>query len=267
MKHIKGFLATLPLWTKSQFGLTQFEMPTIDLSNFVSQPIAARLRLGHQIEHIFKQLLDHSERYTILAHNIQIKKDKITLGELDFIVSDRFRESIKIHIELTYKFYLIDPTIEVPTHRLIGPNRKDMFYAKMEKTRDQQLPLIFTPEGRTTLSTLGINPETLEQQTYFLAQLFKPYAQQSPSIEPLNKDCIVGYWIRLDDFNKSHFKELSFYITLKSEWLHEPHLERPFEKHEIALDQINEKHRDRRAPMIWVRKTDGILEKCFVVWW
>ena len=165
MKHINGFLATPPLWTKTAFGLSQFEMPSIDLSTFVAQPIPSKLRLGHQIEYIFKQLLDQTERYKVLAHNIQILRDKNTIGELDFIVEDRFRESKKIHIELTYKFYILDDTIKEPIHRLIGPNRKDSFFTKMEKTRDKQLPLIFTPEGRTTLSTLDINADELEQKT------------------------------------------------------------------------------------------------------
>ena len=267
MKHITGFLATPPLWTESAFGLTQFKMPSIDLSTFIAQPIPTKLRLGHQIEYIFKQLLEHSEQYKVLAHNIQILRAKNTIGELDFIVEDRFRESKKIHIELTYKFYIIDPTIYIPTHRLIGPNRKDMFYTKMEKTRDKQLPLIYTPEGRSTLSKLNINPDQLEQQTYFLAQLFTPYGHIVSSIEPLNKHCIVGYWIRFEDFNNGDFKKFSFYTTLKSEWLHEPHLETVWKNHKEILITVVEKHLDKRAPLLWVKKQDNTLEKCFVVWW
>lgn len=267
MKHINGFLATPPLWTQTAFGLSQFEMPNIDLSTFVAQPIPSKLRLGHQIEYIFKQLLDHTERYKVLAHNIQILRDKNTIGELDFIVEDRFRESKKIHVELTYKFYILDDTIEEPIHRLIGPNKKDSFFTKMEKTRDKQLPLIFTPEGRTTLSKLDINPDELEQQTFFLAQLFKPYSHLSLTIEPLNEKCIIGYWIRMESFNTNDFKEYSFYITLKSEWLHEPHLERTYIKHEDTLTSIAEKHNHKRAPLLWIKKPSGIIEKCFVVWW
>ncbi|AWH75414.1 hypothetical protein DCS32_14955 [Dokdonia sp. Dokd-P16] len=267
MKHINGFLATPPLWTQTAFGLSQFEMPSINLSTFIAQPIPSKLRLGHQIEFIFKQLLDHTERYTVLAHNIQILRGKNTIGELDFIVEDRFRESKKIHIELTYKFYILDDTIKEPIHRLIGPNRKDSFFTKMEKTRDKQLPLIFTPEGRSTLSTININPDELEQQTYFLAQLFKPYGKLSTIIEPLNEQCIVGYWIRMEDFNNCDFKRYSFYIALKNEWLHEPHLDRDYIDHKNVLKLIVDKHIDKRAPLLWVKKENNMLEKCFVVWW
>jgi len=267
MKHIDGFLNTSSLWTQTAFGLTQFEMPSIDISTFVAQPIPSKLRLGHQIEYIFKQLLDHAERYAVLAHNVQILRDKNTIGELDFIVEDRFRESKKIHIELTYKFYIIDDTIEEPIHRLIGPNRKDSFFTKMEKTRDKQLPLAFTPEGRTTLSKLNINPDSLEQKTYFLAQLFTPYGKLVPSIEPLDNNCIVGYWIRMEDFDKSDFKKLSFYMTFKNEWFHKPHPERTYRNHKTTLALIADKHINKRAPLLWVKKDNNMLEKCFVVWW
>ena len=93
MKNTYGFLASPPLWENTQFGLEQFTIPTIDLSTFKPQPILKKLRLGHQIEYIFHQILSHSETYDVVAHNIQIKKGNDTIGELDFII--RFRESGK----------------------------------------------------------------------------------------------------------------------------------------------------------------------------
>lgn len=271
MRHIKGFLKTPPLWKKEQFGLTQFEFPELDLDSFILQPIPTNLRLGHQIEYLFKQLLDHSTHYKVIAHNIQIKRGNETIGELDFIIEDvRFRESVKrklLHIELTYKFYILDPSISEPIHRLMGPNRKDMFFTKMEKTRDKQLPLVHTPEGTAILKNLGIASNSLIQQTYFLSQLFAPYGQESPSIRPLNTASIVGFWIRFADFQDNTFKDSLFYITRKVEWLHAPHLDVAWKTHYEILMDITIKHIDHRAPMVWIQKPEGILEKCFVVWW
>lgn len=271
MKHIIGFLKTPPLWKNEQFGLKQFTFPDIDLSSFKALPIPTHLRLGHQIEYIFKQLLDHSEHYDVLAHNIQIKRDRTTLGELDFIVEDvRFRESGKrkrIHIELTYKFYILDPSISEPIHRLMGPNRKDMFFTKMEKTRDKQLPLAYSAEGMATLEKSGIDASQLVQQTYFLGQLFTPFGQKAPSIRPLNVKAVVGFWIRFEDFKKSSFSAFQFYITRKYEWLHAPHLQVHWRSHYDILMDITLKHIGHRAPLVWIRKEDDTLEKCFVVWW
>lgn len=274
MKHITGFMDTAPLWKNEQFNLLQFKIPQISLESFIPKPIPTNLRLGHQIEHIFKQLLDHSENYTVLAHNIQIKKGNNTIGEIDFIVEHkgvdiRFRESIKkiLHIELTYKFYIIDPNISDPIHRLMGPNRKDMFFTKMEKTRDKQLPLLFTKEGKEALKSLSISTENIVQQTAFLGQLFTPYNKKIPCIRPLNIECISGFWISFDNFSKDPFKQYTYYIPQKYEWLHKPHKDVVYRSHYNILLDINMKHINQRSPMVWIKKATTVFEKCFVVWW
>lgn len=274
MKHITGFIETAPLWKNEQFNLQQFEMPLLSLENFTPQAIPTNLRLGHQIEYIFRQLLDHSPNYNVLAHNIQIKKEKETIGEIDFIVEQksadiRFRESIKklLHIELTYKFYIIDPNISEPIHRLMGPNRKDMFFTKMTKTRDKQLPLLHTKEGKKALKSLSISTENILQKIAFLGQLFTPYNKDIPNIRPLNKKCIVGFWVSFDTFNQGIFKEYTYYIPQKYEWLHKPHQEVIYKSHYDTLLEINMRHINQRSPMVWIKKSDAIFEKCFVVWW
>ncbi len=277
MKHILGFLKTQPLWKNEQFGLRQFEMPDIDIHTFYPAPIPTNIRLGHQVEHIYKQLLNHTGRYDVIAHNIQLKKEKKTIGEIDFIVEDchfdavqnKFRESGKkfIHIELTYKFYIIDPIISDPINRLIGPNRKDMFFTKMEKTRDRQLPLLFSLEGKEALSSYSINSNDIEQQTYFLGQLYTPYGMAAPSIPPLNAGCIEGFWVTMKEFDSAHFRESLFYIPLKYEWLHIPHGDVAWGSHINILMDINMLHINKSAPMIWVKHPNGTIEKGFVVWW
>ncbi|EAQ39973.1 hypothetical protein MED134_04449 [Dokdonia sp. MED134] len=267
MKQYAGFLNTPTLWTGTQFSLTQFEIPRIDLSTFSATTIPPHLRLGHQVEYIFKQLLDHSERYTVLAHNIQIKRDKITLGELDFVVEDRFRESVKIHIELTYKFYIIDTTVASPIHQLMGPNRKDHFYLKVQKTRDRQLPLAYSAEGLDALQSINVNPEQLEQCTLFMGQLFTPYNKNVILPEEINPRAIIGYWMQLDDFCTASFLDYRYYITTKPEWLHEPYNEVNWLNHKEALAIIREKHTLKRAPLVWIQKDDATVDKAFVVWW
>ncbi len=266
MKHIHGFLGTPPLWKQEQFGLKQFVIPEIDLTTFTPQPIPEKLRLGHQIEHIFHQLLEHSNAYDVLAHNIQVKKGNNTLGELDFLI--RFRESGQLlHLELTYKFYIIDPTIPEPIHRLIGPNRKDAFFTKLEKTKQKQLPLVYTKEGIEILQTLNIDPSKLQQEVLFLGQLFIPYNTNLPLITPLNPACIVGFWIQIQDFTSLNFKQHQYYIAQKNAWIHIPHINVNWVSYFDILIQIQEKHLQKRTPIVWIKKEDGIIEKCFIVWW
>ncbi len=270
MRHITGFIHTAALWKNKQFDLQQFEMPSFAIEKFTPQPIPTNLRLGHQIEYIFKQLLDHSENYNVLAHNIQVKKGKDTIGELDFIIEGiRFRESVKklLHIELSYKFYIIDPSISEPIHRLMGPNRKDMFFTKMEKTREKQLPLIYSKEGQEALQSIDISTENIEQQVVFCAQLFIPYKQKTPNIRPLNTECIVGFWITFDAFSTNDFQDHTYYIPQKYEWLHTPHQMATYRSLYETLLDINMSHLNQRSPMVWIKKSDTLFEKCFVVWW
>ncbi|MEL6977000.1 MAG: DUF1853 family protein, partial [Bacteroidota bacterium] len=68
-----------------------------------------------------------SKTYEVVLKNIPVLEGKTTVGEIDFILKDLVRDEV-VHVELTYKFYVIDPSISEPIHRLLGPNRRDMFF-------------------------------------------------------------------------------------------------------------------------------------------
>lgn len=265
-KQVIGFLNTQPLWTNEQFGIQQFQFPKIDLEAFQAEAIPARIRLGHQMEYVFKQLIDHCAAYTVLLHNLPVKQGRQTIGEIDFLLED-VQTLQRIHIELTYKFYIIDPEISEPIHQLMGPNKRDMFFTKMEKIKNVQFQLLHSPEGITALSEHGIDPTEIVHQTCYKAQLFTPYGTVASYIRPLNKACISGYWLRFDALNTKDFKERQFYIPYKSEWVVAPHGEVPWQTHFEILMDINLRLLNENAPMVWMRKSATEFEKFFVVWW
>jgi len=264
IKAYKTVFQTPPLWTNEQFGLKQFIFPEISIDTFIPKEIPPNLRLGHQIEYIFGELIGQSSSYSILAHSLQIKRGNTTIGEFDFILqhiaSKRF-----MHIELTYKFYIIDPDISEPIHRLAGPNKRDMFFTKLDKIKEHQFPLAQTSEGRQALQDLGIPLDDLEQECCFLAQLFIPYHKTLPSIRPLNTACIAGFWIRMEDFDMEAFKSNEYYIPHKSEWLDTPHQDVSWQSHFNILMDITIYHLKNRSPLLWIRDTQGAFKKFFVV--
>ncbi|MCH9659275.1 MAG: DUF1853 family protein [Bacteroidetes bacterium] len=266
MKHIHGFLASRPLWIKEQFGITQFEFPTVDLSMFSPKDIPTNIRLGHQVEHIFHQLIAYDTTYEVVTHNLPLRRNKITLGELDFILRHQTTQQL-LHVELTYKFYILDPSIIEPIQRAMGPNRRDMFFRKMEKTRDHQFPLLFSKEAMNLLSKLNVDASKCVQQCCFLAQLFVPYSSDVMSVYPLNSECIVGYWMTQSHFKQSPFTAYEFYLPRKHEWLQTPHLNVAWLPHDEALIEVNARHLNKHAPMIWIKSNIDPLEKAFVVWW
>ncbi len=261
-----GFLNTPPLWEKKQFDIQQFEFPSLELHPFHPKPIPGNLRLGHQMEYVFKQLVEYSEAYEVVLYNLPIRQGERTLGEIDFILKDKTQDKL-IHVELTYKFYLIDPEISESIHQLIGPNKRDKFFDKMEKIKNKQFPLVHSEEGSKALYDNNINHLKIEHQCCFKAQLFQPFGGSLVDIGTLNKACLAGYWLRFDDFNKPEFEKAQFYMPTKSEWVIEPNDQVAWKSHGEIMTDINLRLLKENAPLIWLKKSEAEFEKLFVVWW
>lgn len=265
-EQCKGFLNTPPLWKNEQFSVLQFDFPKIEFEDFSPQKIPTNIRLGHQMEHVFKQLIDYSSLYEVLVYNLPVRNGKITIGEIDFILKETETQKL-IHVELTYKFYIIDPSISEPIHRLMGPNRRDMFYTKMEKIKNNQFGLLHSPNGIIALQEKGIDHKEIAHEVCYKAQLFSPYNSEVTHIRPLDKDCIVGFWLRFDDFNSKEFQGYKYYIPSKSEWVVQPYEEVLWQSHFEILMAINMRMLKENSPMIWMKKSATEFEKFFVVWW
>lgn len=261
-----GFYNTPPLWVHEQFGMVQFPFPKIEFEGLETQPISTKMRLGHQMESVFLQLINYSKKFKVRLHNHPVLREKRTIGEIDFILEDLQSHRL-IHVELTYKFYIIDPSISEPIHQLMGPNRRDMFFTKMEKIKNQQFQLVHEPEAITALKNNGIESNELVHQCCFKAQLFVPYWNPTVHIRPLNKTCIAGFWISFDEFNATEFKEHQYYIPYKSQWVIDPHKNVDWLTHYECLLEINIRIIKENSPMLWMKKQNGGFTKMFVVWW
>ena len=264
--QIKGFLNTPPIWKRKQFGIDQFEFPTIDLDTFQLIEIPNNLRLGHQMEYVFKQLIENSNNYALILYNLPIRNEERTLGEIDFILKEKKTNQL-IHVELTYKFYLLDPDIPEPIHRLIGPNRRDRFFDKMEKIKNEQFPLLHSPSGVKALEEHEIDPQSIKHECCFKAQVYIPFQEKKINFGLLNRETIAGYWLRLKDLITVDFSKDQFYIPIKSEWVIKPNEEVPWKSYEEILMEVKLKLDEKRAPMIWRKNTKNEFEKFFVVWW
>ena len=265
LQVFKGFYETHPLWKHQQFGLQQFEFPDLEINQLPSLQLPSNLRLGHQMELVFQHYINSSSSYELIANNITVEEGKIRVGELDFIIKEK-RKHRYLHVELAYKFYIINPEISEPIYRLMGPNKRDMFYTKMDKLKDKQFPLLNHPNLFPIWDTHQINPNKIQQECCFKAQLFQPYGERV-SIRTLNLECIMGSWIRFDDFNSKEFQTAHYYIPRKLEWVITPHEDVPWMSHFETLLEVNIRMVKENAPMLWVKKPEGRLEKLFVVWW
>ncbi|PQV51575.1 hypothetical protein CLV33_101501 [Jejuia pallidilutea] len=262
-KRYEGFLNTPCLWhnTSSVLNLKQFTIAskphTIDI---LFEP---NLRLGKYVERLVAFELSLHNNISVLAENIQIQKDKTTLGELDCLL---LKNKQPIHLEIIYKFYLYDDSVGTSEiEHFIGPNRRDALTDKLTKLKEKQLPLLYANASKPYLERLNLNCKTIEQQVYFKAQLFVPFSKQNIELKTLNSNCIVGFYINLNNLHK--FTNCKFYIPCKKDWLLQPHTNvnwldfYTFKK--IARDDLEQKF----STLCWIKYNNGELKKVFLVWW
>ena len=262
----RAFLMTPPLWTLNQFGLEQFPIPEVDLSLVQAVQVKPNMRLGHKMESVFSALMTGQRTYEIIDQNIIVRRNKKTIGEIDFLLRD-LRDDRFLHLELTYKFYLIDTDISEPVYQLVGPNRRDMFFTKLDKIREVQFALPFTPEGSEALKNRNLRPDQLSQQVCFKAQLFQPYRSKAIRIRPLNKGCITGFWLRFEDLQSSEFTGSKYYLPIKEEWVVIPYNKDRWISYFEVLLELNLRMLQEHSTLVWMKRPDGVCEKFFVVWW
>ncbi len=263
LQHLyQGYLNTPLLWnSNSVFGLHQLQIN--NKSTFpLKRLIHKRLRLGQLVEQFVFNQLEQTENCNILAENIQIQKNKQTLGELDALIEV---DKQSIHLEVVYKFYLYDESLgDFELERWIGPNRKDSLIEKLTKLKNKQLPLLYSPKCKSTLEQLHLNTINFQQQVLFKAQLFVPY-KKTVVFEQLNEDCVCGFYLKTNQLDE--FSNCSFYIPSKLDWLLEAnHYVNWLTIKEFKL-QADTFLKQKRSPLVWIKKSDNNLLKCVLVWW
>ncbi|MGY8916585.1 MAG: DUF1853 family protein [Flavobacteriales bacterium] len=266
LSKFNAFLQTPPLWHGNYDGLEQFDFPKVDLDHFQVEPIPDNIRLGHQMEYVFHQLVQHSTRYSINAYNIPIRRDKISLGEIDFILNDLEKDKL-LHVELTYKFYILDPSFPNLLQQLIGPNKRDTFYAKKEKIKHHQIPLLHSKDGNQALKDINIDAKELEHKVCFKGLVFIPLNLKNQNLTPLNSECIAGYWMTKENFTSYVGNNTQFYIPLKKEWPQNPTLDLNWKSYQDIQGNLDSQLINKNSPMVWLKKSNGELIKIFVVWW
>lgn len=259
----EGFLKTPFLWNEKEvFNLAQFDINSTKTTVFSTQ-IKKKLPLGKLVERFVSFEFEQNSVIKIIAENIQIQKEKITLGELDCLL---LKENKPIHLEIIYKFYLYDSTVgKTELEHWIGPNKRDSLVQKLIKLKKKQLPLLYSKECVKYLKTLDLNVKNIEQQVYFKAQLFVPLKKYTREFSIINNDCIIGFYVNTSELE--HFKDCKFYIPNKHNWLIKAQIATnwlSFDNFRVNIEQfLNEK----KSPLCWLKKTNGELIKIFVIWW
>jgi hypothetical protein len=263
LDQYNGFLNTPNLWTDSSIlELNQFTHSS-PLNSNVNLPSELNTRLGKRIEQFVFQLFNSIESIQVIDENIQIQKNRITLGEIDCLLrnSDEL-----IHLEIVYKFYLYDSNVSsTELERWIGPNRKDSLIEKLKKLKIKQLPLLYKEETKMHLQKLKLDPEDFKQKVYFKAQLFIPLSSTEESFSLVNNNCIYGFYARLNEL--TGYSDCVFSIPSKLDWVSDVSENVKWQDYSSFLEVVGVILKEKRSPMCWLKQPNGTFQKFFVVWW
>ena len=260
--QFQGYVNTPLLWQQDAlYDLKQFDLAEISNKTFVDS-IPERMRLGNRVEKFVFHDLSQNPAIELLLRNQQIQDGKLTIGELDCVLK---QNGLPVHLEVVYKFYLYDPEVgSTELEHWIGPNRNDTLLKKLTKLKDKQLPLLYNTHTKTVLKEVNLLADKIHQRVCFKAQLFTPY-QTQVEFKLLNKECLKGFYIHSTEIEL--LSSCEFFIPTKVDWLQEARPDVDWRPVNDFKEVIKPMLQDKRAPLCWVKFTDGTLQKIFVTWW
>jgi hypothetical protein len=261
ISQFTGFLETPDIREKYGSEIPVFEFPEVDITEELIAELEKIVHprnsvLGKRMESFFEIAIIFSNRYELIASNIQINQQKITLGELDFLLFDNLNNK-PLHLELVYKIYILDPEVGQDEKMLIGPNSKDSFLEKMEKITTKQLPLLKHPETQSYLEKYDLDLDEIEQQICFKAQSYS----NDPDSTLHN-----GKYLSFQEFQELDKNDAVFYAPKKNLWSSKPESCKYWRSYSEIVEEISELFQKKKSPLIWLKHKDS-FSRFFVVWW
>ncbi len=190
-----------------------------ELQHFVNRK--KNYRLGFYAESLLSYFFQTFADIELLVQNFQITADKITIGEIDFVI--RWNNRI-LHIELAVKYYLLLPHSDpYVASNWIGPSRKDDLHRKLTKIEGHQLPL-----GKHELlidSIPGIQEDQIESYFLFRGQFFW---NEQVACEYLNREPLHYFFTQQIKASQNNYT-----ILCRPDWLGSIDRKEPDKKHEI----------------------------------
>jgi len=171
---------------------TPFMNSNVNISNYYQ----GNSRLGFIYQYLCSELFQHSDHYEFLAEEIQIIKDKKTLGAIDFILKNKIDNTFE-HWEVAVKFYLLFDGV------WYGPNPQDRLDKKLHHMMTHQLKMSQTDVFKDEYPQwLTLSPKLLMQGRLYV----NPFQCESiPKYcleNRINKERINGCWCYQSEIEK-----------------------------------------------------------------
>lgn len=268
--QFQAFINCPSLWLDSSAPFALFTLPSLQSISVDKEiTLPENVVFGRKMESFFSHAISNSDRYDLLAENLQVISDKVTLGELDFLLRDKQNGQL-IHVELACKFYLFDPKrkLENEFSHWVGPNQNDFLDRKIEKLKSKQLPLLHHPECKKLLEPIVEESEfsNIIQQVHLPANLYLPFGKTDIP-NNINPKSVKGFWLKPENLGTELFKNSQFYLPPKYDWLLSPSNQINWIEHSKAIKEISQMHLRKKSPLVWMKTQEGSFMQLFVVWW
>lgn len=188
-------------------------------------------RLGLYFEALWQFFIQHDNTLELIAHNLRIYRDKVTLGEFDILYRD-LEQGEFFHLELAIKYYLNYSATALNDNRHFsaeykywaGPNTVDRLDKKLAHLLNHQIELSALAESTPLLEEHGI--QSLNKVIAMKGMLFYPYNHTANepllaegSDEPLSDNHLRGQWIHFDEFLSLHTRHSHWRHLQKRFWI------------------------------------------------
>ena len=244
-------------------GISSFNLLNLNIIEDINFELPTNLRLGHLAEKVVSNLIKSSSNYNILFENTQLIEDNKTIGEIDFILSEKETQKV-IHLELAYKFYLFDPNHSSDEiNNWVGPNKNDSLIQKLNKTKTKQFPLLHHKVAQEKLN--GIDLKKTSQNLCLLASLYIPHDYRK-EFDPNFKKGIKGYYLTFKKFKSLDKTEKLYRIPPKKEWGIEPSENKDWYNSEVIEKEVETSIAEKRSILCW-EKQKNTYSQFFIIWW
>lgn len=152
-------------------------------------------RLGLYFEQLYACLMSEVLGWELLARNLPVRRQGITLGELDFLLRNPDTGVVEHH-EIAVKFYLGFQPGPDQSPLWYGPNSADRLDIKTRRLREHQSPLSRRPETVAAIDALGID-QPQKSGIFMPGYLFYPQTDALPAPLQAPRDHLRGSWLYL----------------------------------------------------------------------
>jgi len=174
-----------------------------------------RQLLGKRFERFVEYWLTFSGKYEVLISNKPVSRNKITLGEIDYVIRDNFSGEVW-HLEVASKYYLGHNNSRLWSNWK-GINAKDTLADKMTKFQ-KQLAIFDREEGINLLNELKlVRPFSLVMMKGFFFYHWKQIkSAKSPELSLPNHN--AGLFLKESEISDFFKGDNSWVLLSKHNW-------------------------------------------------